>query len=556
MNPILRKFKTVDKILRASGPRGLLRHLAHKKYSRAQHRRYRRWLEIHALTDADRDTLRSAITALDHRPLISIILPVYNIDERWLRRCIDSVLAQLYTNWELCVADDASPEAHIRAVLDEYAATDGRVHVVYRPENGHISAASNSALELATGEFVVLLDHDDEISEDALYWVVKELNDFPDTAVIYSDEDLIDDRGRRFSPKFKPDFSRDLFYSLNLLTHLSAFRTDLVREAGAFRIGFEGSQDYDLGLRVLEKIDETQIRHIPRVLYHWRVIRGSVAFSMDEKPYAHERARAAIRDHFSRTRVSGEVFESFQSLHRVSYARASHPTIAAVVTTAGRGPREARLGLGENIEVIEAKTENAGRAAMLNQAASRSNADVLVFVDGNLQFTNADSVHELAGFAMQTDVGAVGAKILSSDLFVEEAGVVLGRDLMPASAHRGFPRETPGNMFRNWQIGNYSAISISCLVIRKALFERAGGFDAEHFPEDLFDIDLCLRLREMKKRIVILPHVELLGGGRTTDRDHSRDDLVKLRERWPRYAERDPFCSPHLKRDGSFEIDV
>src|SRR5829696_1468771 len=224
MNPILRKFKTVDKILRASGPRGLLRHLAHKKYSRVQHRRYRRWLEIHALTDADRDTLRSAITALDHQPLISIILPVYNIDERWLRRCIDSVLAQLYTNWELCVADDASPGPHVRAVLDEYAATDGRVHVVYRPENGHISAASNSALELATGEFVVLLDHDDEISQDALYWVVKELNDFRDTAVIYSDEDLIDDRGRRFSPKFKPDFSRDLFYSLNLLTHLSAFR--------------------------------------------------------------------------------------------------------------------------------------------------------------------------------------------------------------------------------------------------------------------------------------------------------------------------------------------
>ena len=217
-------------------------------------------------------------------PLISVILPVYNVDEKWLRKCIDSVCKQSSRNWELCIADDASTAKHIRPLLEEYASKDPRIKVVFRETNGHISAASNSALELASGEFCLLLDHDDELSPDALFWVATEIDEHPDVAMIYSDEDLIDENGKRTAPKFKPDFCRDLLYSLNLVTHLSAYRTEILRAIGGFRVGIEGSQDYDLALRVVERIAETQIRHIPRILYHWRAIPGSVAWTAVRNP--------------------------------------------------------------------------------------------------------------------------------------------------------------------------------------------------------------------------------------------------------------------------------
>ena len=197
----------------------------------SEDRSYRRWLEKHGtLNETKRAELCDRAVSLPPR-LISVILPVYNIDEQWLRRAIGSVIAHIYTDWELCVADDHSTKPHVRRVLEEFAARDNRIKIVFREVNGHIPAASNTALEMATGEFTVLLDHDDELSEDALFCVADELDKFPDTAMIYSDEDLIDEHGRRYEPKFKPDWSRDLFYSINIITHLSAYRTAVLRRS-------------------------------------------------------------------------------------------------------------------------------------------------------------------------------------------------------------------------------------------------------------------------------------------------------------------------------------
>ena len=246
------------------------------------------------LDERAREKIQRAVEKLAYRPLISVVMPVYDIDEKWLRLTVESVRRQLYSNWEFCIADDCSPSPHIRRVLNEFAGKDDKIKVIFRNENGHISAASNSALALATGAFAVLLDHDDELSEDALYCVANELNEFPETEMIYSDEDTIDDKGRRFFPRFKPDFARDLFYSINLITHLSGYKTSRLREVGGFRVGFEGSQDYDLALRVIERIPEDHIRHIPRILYHWRAIRTSAADSSAAKPYAYQRAREAL----------------------------------------------------------------------------------------------------------------------------------------------------------------------------------------------------------------------------------------------------------------------
>ncbi len=551
------KLKTAFGILRDSGPAGLNRRLAEMKNTRREDVLYRRWLEKNGSISADELTrINSAIESFAQRPTISVILPVYNVDEKWLRLCIDSVINQIYPHWELCIADDASPSPHVRRVLEEFSAKDSRIKLQLRSENGHISAASNSALALATGEFIVLLDHDDELSPDALFWVANELNAFPRTAIIYSDEDLIDESGRRFSPKFKPDFSRDLLYSLNLMTHLSAYQTELVRSIGGFRIATEGSQDYDLELRAIEKVEDDQIRHIPRVLYHWRVIRGSVAFSMDEKPYAHERARAAIRDHFDRTGIQGDVVESFLNLHRVTYRIPTCvPSVTLIVSTdTAADSVSERVGIAENYETMVVPIKVTDRAKRLNDAAARSQADVLVFLDGDLRFVDKEGLDELVAFAVQTDVGAVAGRIIRPDHYVEQAGIVIQSDLSPAFAHEGVPREAPGNMFRNRQISNYSAVSVSCIAIRRELFDEAGGFDASTTPAELFDIDLCLRLREKKKRIVVLPHVELMRARKVNQRAYLPEELEQFRTRWQQYADADPFCNPNLKRDGSFEI--
>ncbi|HEX6124635.1 MAG TPA: glycosyltransferase [Pyrinomonadaceae bacterium] len=560
MNRIVRQLRNAARVLRDEGLLGARMLLVEKRHNRREARRYRRWLETKGrLTEADRNAMRSAIDGFRGRPLISIILPVYNVDEKWLRHCLDSVAKQIYPNWELCIADDASTAPHIRPLLTEYARRDERIKVSFRTENGHISAASNSAVGLATGEFVVLLDHDDELSEDALFWVASEINSFPETAMIYSDEDLMDEGGRRYDPKFKPDFSRDLLYSTNLVTHLSGYRTALLRSIGGFRVGFEGSQDYDLALRVIEQVTEDRIRHIPRVLYHWRVIKGSVAFAMEEKSYAHERARLAIREHLERSGYPAATLEAAHNLHRVVYRMPEpEPSVSMIVSSEDEDAHASikRAEFNEaRYQIIFPERSYATRAEWLNEAAARATGDVIVFVDSSLFPRNIQVVDELVRVAIQDGIGAVGAKILRGDMFVEHTGLVIGPDLTPHAAHYGFPRSSPGNISRNVLIGNCSAVSLSCMVVSRRVFESCGGFDTS-VPCDLMDVDLCFRFRETGRRIVVVPDVEFVRRGKQAVRKVADAELKRFRQRWSKYSERDPFCNPNLKRDGSFEIDV
>lgn len=545
------KARLALKIVRAGGPGAGWKYLRFLQRRIRDKRAYREWLRGPGRIDESDILERTA--RLQRAPLISVLVPVYNIEEKWLRACLDSVLHQIYPNWELCIADDASTLPHVRSVLEEYAATDDRIRVVFRPENGHISAASNSALEIATGEFVVLLDHDDELSPDALFWVANEIVEFPATAMIYSDDDLIDESGGRSDPKFKPDFSRDLFYSTNLVTHLSAYRTELLPEIGGFRLGFEGSQDYDLALRVLERVDESQIRHIPRILYHWRAISGSVAFSMDEKPYAHERARRAIKEHLERRGIIADVSAAPHHLHRVRYAMpVPRPAVEVIISTA-----DTSLGTDAFPEFKVTPVKRSPAASYverLNTSARASRADVLLFIDEGLPCEDPSEIDAMIATALQPDIGCVGAKILGSDKFVEQTGLVLGSDLSVACAHRDFPRDDPGDTSRNLLIGNFSAVSTAAMAVSREAFEAAGGFDRS--VDGMFDVDLCLRLRELGKRIVVIPDVVFVRIGREPTRQVSAEGLQTFRTRWEKYRERDPHCSVHLTRDGSFRFDL
>ncbi|MEY2560581.1 MAG: hypothetical protein QOG51_996, partial [Verrucomicrobiota bacterium] len=248
----------------------------------------------------DAVALRTALRQMRKQPLISVLLPVYNPDLGLLEAAIASIERQYYERWELCIADDASTDPKVRPFLEEKARGDDRIKLTFRKKNGHISACTNSALEAATGEWCALLDQDDLFAEKALAFVALEIERHPDAALIYSDEDKMETNGARSNPFLKPDWNPELFLGQNYINHLGTYRTDLLREIGGFREGFEGSQDYDVALRCTERLTASQVRHIPRILYHWRAVAGSLAAVVDAKPYAKEAARRAIADHLQR----------------------------------------------------------------------------------------------------------------------------------------------------------------------------------------------------------------------------------------------------------------
>ncbi|HJG21670.1 MAG TPA: glycosyltransferase, partial [Enterococcus durans] len=279
---------------------------------------YAEWITRHENIDLKSQQEQSK--KFDYRPLISIAMPVYNVEIKWLEKCIDSVINQTYDNWELCISDDASTDPKIKKCLEAYEQKEPRIKVVFRKENGHISLATNSALEIATGEFIALLDNDDELPPHALFEVVKVLNERPELDVIYSDEDKIDAEGNRFDPHFKADWSPDTLMGNNYISHLGVYRSSIVKSLGGFRKGYEGSQDYDLVLRVTEQIPEDHIYHIDKVLYHWRTIPGSTASSGEAKSYIYDSGVKALTDALNRRGIKGTVHPGLISgFYEVTY---------------------------------------------------------------------------------------------------------------------------------------------------------------------------------------------------------------------------------------------
>jgi glycosyltransferase involved in cell wall biosynthesis len=293
---------------------------------------YAEWISrFDSIGDSELDAMRSRAKQLHAGPLFSLLLPVYDVPERWLRRCLDSVLAQVYPRWELCIADDASPSPHVRKVLHEYAGRDPRIKVALREHNGHISEASNTALELATGEFIGLLDHDDELRPHALLEMAEAISAQPGLQLLYSDEDKIDEDGSRFQPNFKPDWNPDLLLSQNYICHFTVIRTALVKASGGFRKGMEGSQDHDLVLRCSEVLTPNEIGHVPKVLYHWRAIRGSTALERDLKDYAAAAGLRAVTEHLERRGVQGVAEPLAHGHYRVRWPLPEPPPHVSVI---------------------------------------------------------------------------------------------------------------------------------------------------------------------------------------------------------------------------------
>jgi len=339
---ITRAYLTSNPDVAAAGDNPLVHYILYGKAEgrSAEATDYQLWIErFDAWSTDDLATLRGQLRSFRLKPRISVIMPVYNTDPRWLRRAIDSVLAQIYPHWELCISDNASTLSEVRDVLERYSSEEPRIRVIFRSTNGHISVNSNTALTLATGEFIALMDSDDELPPHALFWVAKEINDHPAVDLIYSDEDKIDTSGKRYEPYFKPDWNPALILSQNFFSHLGIYRRALVEQVGGFREGYEGSQDHDLVLRCADSTSLSSIRHIPRILYHWRSVPGSTASTrgIDAKPYARDAGVRSIEDHLARKNIKARVVPAFSQYYQVDYCtdtQAEQPNVTIVMPSA------------------------------------------------------------------------------------------------------------------------------------------------------------------------------------------------------------------------------
>lgn len=545
---------------------------------------YRRWIELYDALPGDGE-----LAALKGAPLISVVLPTYNTPEKWLRKCLDSVLAQSYPYWELCVADDASTQPHVRRVLEEYQRRDKRIKVVFRQTNGHISASSNSALEIAQGRFVALLDHDDLLHPQALYEVALAVDRNPELKVIFSDEDKVDQNGLRFDPYFKADWNPDLFLSHNCISHLGVYDLALLREIGGFRKGFEGSQDWDLALRSIERVDAAQIHHIPRVLYHWRAIPGSTALAPQEKDYAHEAGIRSIAEHLDRTRSTGRVAEKpgYRGNYRVRYSLPEVPPRVSILIPTRDGLEHLKRCVGSIIErstypdyeiiIVDNQSSDpealaymrelhtAGMAkvvpfdaafnysAINNFAATQASGSVLVLLNNDVQVITADWLEELVGQALRPEIGAVGAMLYYPNETIQHAGVITGVHGAAAHPYAGKPRGWPGQMNRAKLQQNMTAVTAACLAVTKENWDRVEGLDPA-FRVAYNDVDFCMRLGRLGLRNAWTPYAELYHHESATRGSDARPERLAefeseralLLSRWATTIDTDPAYNPNL----------
>ena len=559
---------------------------------------YERWIEHYSIGEEQLIQMRNEIESFEYKPKISIIVPVYNVDEVWLRKCIDSVRAQIYNNWELCIADDASPKSHVRQVLEEYIALDSRIKVVFREKNGHISEASNSALELASGDFIGLLDNDDELTADALFQNVRLLNQYPQADMIYSDEDKITVDGQRHSPFFKPDYSPDLLLTHMYVCHFGVYRSSLVKQIGGFRKGYEGSQDFDLALRMTEVTKN--VYHIPKILYHWRTIPESTASGPGAKNYTHFAGLKAINDTLTRRNIDGwvEELEGYSNFYRIHYNNTHNPLISIIIPTKDGTLLDACLNSiyktaeDKNIEIIIIDNDSSSQdtfnvinkwkslfgeklkvlkqpipfnySTLNNNAVNIAAGELILFMNDDVEVLSANWLDDMAGQAMRNEIGAVGAFLLYPDNSVQHSGLTLGlgAQRVAGDGHHFRPLTDPGYFGSLLSVKNVSAVTAACLMIRKELFVQVDGFD-EILSVAYNDVDLCIKVRELGKRNIWLPYVQMIHHeSKTRGIDSINIEKVErlneeanyMRNKWGDILLTDPYYNSNLSLDAGYVV--
>ncbi|MBN3732276.1 glycosyltransferase family 2 protein [Burkholderia sp. Tr-20390] len=495
------------------------------------------------LHPSDIESIRRHMNSFVRRPLISILVPVRETSVRYLELTVQSVLAQIYENWELCIAVDSTVALEVASYLRSVSERDSRIKVAFLNSGGYVSAKAKGALELATGEFAATLGQNDVLSPHSLYLIALQVNEIDDLNIIYSDSDEMDESGIRGNAFFKSSWNPDLFFSCDMISRSVVYRTSLVREVGGFRVEYEGGHDRDLTLRCVKRSMPFQIRHIPRVLYHFRRLGECGSTDPDEENNACNAKERALSEFFKdRPGVSisrGELTGTFRVRYPITTPT---PKVSIIIPTRDGGPLLKKCILSifdgtvyENLEIVVVDNQSKDRdtvdflkslslkdnvtvlrydfpfnySSINNFAEKNASGDVLCFLNDDVEAIEPDWLREMVSHALRPDIGAVGAKLLYADGFVQHAGVVMGIGGFASHAHRLYPSTHPGYAGRAALVQNFSAVTGACLVMRREVFRAVGGFDEENLPVAFNDVDLCLRVREAGYRVVWTPYAVL-----------------------------------------------
>ena len=534
---------------------------------------YQEWLE--------KNNNHIEIKKFSYNPLLSVIIPVYNVKREYLVECLESILKQSYSNFEIILIDDNSSNIETLNTLKEYE-NNSKIKIKYRKTNGMISVASNDGIKLAKGEFLVLVDNDDKLDQNAFYYLVEALNKDKTLDFIYTDEDKMDIHGKYFEPHFKPDYSPDTLMGMNYICHLSCLRTSLVREVGGFRKEYDGSQDYDLFLRILDKTKK--IYHVPRILYHWRETPSSTSLALGNKSYAYIAGKKALEDTLKRRNIKGEVLDNPTSSTYLIKYKHDNPKVSIIIPMKDKvnltkvcidslynkntyqnfeiiivdnnSTEEETLNYfnalkkeHDNVKILTIK-EEFNYSRLNNLAIKEATGDYILLLNNDTEVLDKDFLDYMVGYASRDHVGCVGLKLLYKDLKVQHAGVVLGYGGVAGHIFVTASNKDIGIFNRLSMPYDYSAVTAACLLVKKSKYLEVGGFD-ENLKVALNDVDFNLKMLKKGYYNVCLNNISLLHyesksrGYEVTkeqmDRFQKEQDYMK--KKWGKELENDKYFS-------------
>ncbi len=550
---------------------------------------YNEWIAKHEAGTLPSEQAVSDLAAIANPVVISVIMPAFNSDLRLLSEAIQSVVDQSYPHWQLCISDGGSESADVVETISRWVQSDTRINATFQAGQTAIAPNTNAAIENASGDFCVFLDHDDLLAQHALYEIARCVSENNDLKLIYSDEDKLNDTGQRLDPHFKPDWNPDLLLSQNYICHLVAIDRGVLEKTGGCRAGYEGAQDHDLLLRVMSEITADEVRHIPKILYHWRMAEGSTAAAASAKSYSTNSGVAAVQDYLHSVGANATVESGkYPNTYRVCWTLPESKPLVSIII-----PTRDRLGIlsqcvsslltrttYQNYEIIVVDNESVepethayfeeirqhpqvrvirysgvfNFSAINNFAVEHAHGSVITMMNNDIEVISEDWLSEMVGHVLRPSVGCVGAKLLYKNNMVQHAGVILGIGGVAGHAHKYFDSESAGYFSRLHLTQNMSAVTAACLTVEKQTYLDAGGLNESDLKVAFNDVDFCLRVGALGLRNVWSPyallyhHESISRGHEDTSEKKTRFDneAIYMQQRWGTQLLEDPAYNRNL----------